>query len=129
MKFTEVDITKFQTTPKFRISRGGLMRLNKYALTLLGEKPGTENYAHFLKDSNGNYWVYLDNKPKNGLKVRIQEKGGSRDGIIQNRALVKQFIEELDLAIGEDKKSLIRLDIDPIGQPVPDTKAKSFRIY
>lgn len=105
------------------------MGLNKYALTLLGEKPGALNYAHFLKDSNGLYWVYLDNNPKNGLKVRIQEKGGSRDGIIQNRSLVKQFIEELDLAIGEEKKSSIRLDFDLDGHPVPDTKARAFRIY
>ncbi len=134
--FTEINVSalkggggKGETVPKFRVSKGGSMGLNRHLLTLMGEDYSSLQFVHFLKDNEGQYYIYLDNNPKNGLKMRIQDKGGSRDGVIQCRGLVNQIIADLYLAVGDEAKSSVRLDVDPNGQKVPGTKAKAFRIY
>lgn len=134
--FTEINVSalkggggKGETVPKFRISKGGSMGLNRHLLSLMGENDSSTQYVHFLKNDEGHYYIYLDGNPKNGLKMRIQNKGGSRDGVIQCRGLVKQIIADLDLAVGDEAKSSVRLDVEPSLEKVPGTKAKAFRIY
>lgn len=134
--FTEINVSalkggggKVETVPKFRISKGGSMGLNRHLLSLMGEGSATPEFVHFLKNEVGHYFIYLDGNPKNGLKMRIQNKAGSRDGVIQCRGLVNQIIADLDLAVGDEAKTSVRLDVDPDGQKVPGTKAKAFRIY
>lgn len=136
MTFTEIDLTSFEKSrsgkPSFRISKGGSMAINKTAMLefiRLGVvNMETQHFMHLTVDNDGAYWMYINQDAYNGLKIRITETDKKLESIIQCRGLVNQLIADLDLAIGDGKKSSVRMDIDT-DNPMKYKKNLLFRIF
>ena len=119
--------------PYLRVSKSGTGTLSLEACKKLQLQAGDEVEFFFEKKDAGRnevkYVMYISKAIEKGASFNLKQNKNFSAGVyFQSSGMIHMMIERLDLAVGDDKKPSVRLDID-FKNPVTYENQKLFKVY